>query len=122
MLFKTKKLKEKLKVYEQELKEKSDKIIELEDKLNNHSRLIELYLLERDMFLKQLARNKFTKIIHNGDATIVWFKDKKVVVKRTSDDKESIYTAVAHAIAKNVYRTNSNFKKEVDSKLIDMNI
>lgn len=60
---------------------------------------------------------------------IQWNKDKdcvfvrltdgrSTVVKRYGDTKDDIYAAVAYAIAKIEFETNSNFKKEVDSCLV----
>lgn len=59
---------------------------------------------------------------------IQWNKDKdcvfvklidgrSTVVKRYGDTKDDIYAAVAYAIAKIEFKTNSNFKKEVDAHL-----
>ena len=59
------------------------------------------------------------KIIHNKDATIVWFEDKKkIVVKRAKGVKDDIYSAVAYALAKKQHETNTQFKRYVDSKVI----
>lgn len=60
---------------------------------------------------------------------IQWNKDKdcvfvklidgrSTVVKRYRNTKDDIYAAVAYAIAKIEFETNSNFKKEVDSHLV----
>ena len=60
---------------------------------------------------------------------IQWNKDKdcvfvklmdgrSTVVKRYGDTKDDIYAAVAYALAKIEFETNSNFKKEVDSCLV----
>ena len=60
---------------------------------------------------------------------IQWNKDKdcvfvrltdgrSTVVKRYGDTKDDIYAAVAYALAKIEFETNSNFKKEVDSYLV----
>ena len=60
---------------------------------------------------------------------IQWNKDKdcvfvklmdgrSTVVKRYGDTKDDIYAAVAYAIAKIEFETNSNFKKEVDKNLV----
>ena len=60
---------------------------------------------------------------------IQWNKDKdcvfvklmdgrSTVVKRYGDTKDDIYAAVAYAIAKIEFETNTNFKKEVDSCLV----
>lgn len=59
---------------------------------------------------------------------IQWNKDKdcvfvklidgrSTVVKRYGDTKDDIYAAVAYALAKIEFETNSNFKKEVDAHL-----
>ena len=40
------------------------------------------------------------------------------MVKRYGDTKDDIYAAVAYAIAKIEFETNSNFKKEVDKHLV----
>lgn len=60
---------------------------------------------------------------------IQWNKDKdcvfvklmdgrSTIVKRYGDTKDDIYAAVAYALAKIEFETNSNFKKEVDSCLV----
>lgn len=60
---------------------------------------------------------------------IQWNKDKdcvfvklmdgrSTVVKRYGDTKDDIYAAVAYAITKIEFETNSNFKKEVDKHLV----
>ena len=60
---------------------------------------------------------------------IQWNKDKdcvfvrlmdgrSTVVKRYGDTKDDIYAAVAYALAKIEFETNSNFKKEVDRCLV----
>lgn len=60
---------------------------------------------------------------------IQWNKDKdcvfvklmdgrSTVVKRYGDTKDDIYAAVAYAIAKIEFETNSNFKKEVNEHLV----
>ena len=57
-------------------------------------------------------------IYSNKDITVVLFDDgKKIKVKRASDDKGSIYSAVAYALAEHIYGSNTAFKKVVDSKL-----
>lgn len=59
------------------------------------------------------------KVIHNKGATVVWFGDgEKVVVKKAKGDKDSVYSAVAYAIAKRLYKNNTNFKKKVDEAVI----
>ena len=69
------------------------------------------------------------RLIPNIEIELVhWNKDKdcvyveladgrSTVVKRYGDTKDDIYAAVAYAIAKIEFETNSNFKKEVDSHL-----
>ena len=70
-----------------------------------------------------------SRLIPNIEIELVhWNKDKdcvyveledgrSTVVKRYGDTKDDIYAAVAYAIAKIEFETNSNFKKEVDSHL-----
>lgn len=43
---------------------------------------------------------------------------RSTIVKRYGDTKDDIYAAVAYALAKIEFETNSNFKKEVDSCLV----
>nr|DAP29405.1 MAG TPA: hypothetical protein [Caudoviricetes sp.] len=43
---------------------------------------------------------------------------RSTVVKRYGDTKDDIYAAVAYAIAKIEFETNSNFKKEVNEHLV----
>lgn len=61
------------------------------------------------------------ELIHwNKDKDCVFVKlmdGRSTVVKRYGDTKDDIYAAVAYAIAKIEFKTNSNFKKEVDSHL-----
>ena len=61
------------------------------------------------------------ELIHwNKDKDCVYVKladGRSTVVKRYGDTKNDIYAAVAYAIAKIEFETNSNFKKEVDSHL-----
>lgn len=55
------------------------------------------------------------KVIHNKGTTVVWFKDKeKVVVRKAKGEKDSVYSAVAYAIAKRLYGNNSHFQSVVD--------
>lgn len=67
--------------------------------------------------------------ISNHLELIQWNKDKdcvfvklmdgrSTVVKRYGDTKDDIYAAVAYAIAKIEFETNSNFKKEVNEHLV----
>lgn len=58
-------------------------------------------------------------IYHNKEkgTTCVMFKDgKRVIVKRSKGEKDSVYTAVAYAITKMLYKSNTAFTKEVDKK------
>lgn len=61
------------------------------------------------------------ELIHwNKDKDCVYVKladRRSTVVKRYGDTKDDIYAAVAYAIAKIEFETNSNFKKEVDAHL-----
>ena len=61
------------------------------------------------------------RIILNGPATIVFWNDgTKTVVKISEDDikdnKFDVYTAVAYALAKKHFGTNSAFKRKVARK------
>lgn len=70
--------------------------------------------------IEELIDIDIVKIIKSGPATIVFFNDgAKIVVKRASDDEDSVYTAVAYAIAKKIYGNNSHFKKVVRDHLIE---
>ena len=63
---------------------------------------------------------KLDLIQWNKDKDCVFVKlidGRSTVVKRYGDTKDDIYAAVAYAIAKIEFKTNSNFKKEVDSHL-----
>lgn len=57
----------------------------------------------------------------NRDKDCVFVKlmdGRSTVVKRYGDTKDDIYAAVAYAIAKIEFETNSNFKKEVNEHLV----
>lgn len=61
------------------------------------------------------------RILVNGPATIVWWNDgTKTVVKISEDDikddKYDLYTAIAYALAKKHFGTNSAFKRKVARK------
>ena len=59
-------------------------------------------------------------IYHNKEkgTTCVMFKDgKRVIVKRSKGEKDSVYTAVAYSITKMLYKSNAAFTKEVDNKI-----
>lgn len=61
------------------------------------------------------------ELIHwNKDKDCVYVEladGRSTVVKRYGDTKDDIYAAVAYAIVKIEFETNSNFKKEVDAHL-----
>lgn len=58
------------------------------------------------------------RVIHNENATIVIFgNNKKIVVRKSKEDKGDVYSAVAYAIAEYIFASNSHFKKVVDRKL-----
>ena len=61
------------------------------------------------------------ELVHwNKDKDCVYVEladGRSTVVKRYGDTKDDIYAAVAYAIAKIEFETNSNFKKEVDAHL-----
>lgn len=70
---------------------------------------------EFDRCLDCLTHTLIKRIIQNGPATIVFWEDgTKTVVKRSKNDPESdVYSAVAYALAKKRYGSNSQFKKRV---------
>ena len=61
------------------------------------------------------------ELVHwNKDKDCVYVEladGRSTIVKRYGDTKDDIYAAVAYAIAKIEFETNSNFKKEVDAHL-----
>lgn len=66
-------------------------------------------------------RLDISRIFVNGPATIVWWNDgTKTVVKISEDDikddKFDVYTAVAYALAKKHFGTNSAFKRKIARK------
>ena len=64
---------------------------------------------------------EFELIQWNKDKDCVFVKlmdGRSTVVKRYGDTKDDIYAAVAYAIAKIEFETNSNFKKEVNEHLV----
>lgn len=66
-------------------------------------------------------RLDISRILVNGPATIVWWNDgTKTVVKISEDDikddKFDVYTAVAYALAKKHFGTNSAFKRKIARK------
>ena len=60
------------------------------------------------------------KIIHNKKkaTTVVWFLNgDKVIVKRRKGAVDDVYTAVAFAITKQLFKSNSQFQRCVDECL-----
>jgi len=59
----------------------------------------------------------FTKIIHNKKkaTTVVWFLNgDKVIVKRRKGAVDDVYTAVAFAITRQLFKTNAKYQRCVD--------
>ena len=72
-----------------------------------------LSFLNRSIDLDLIQWNK------DKDCVFVKLMDgRSTIVKRYGDTKDDIYAAVAYALAKIEFETNSNFKKEVDSCLV----
>lgn len=72
-----------------------------------------LSFLHRSIDLDLIQWNK------DKDCVFVKLMDgRSTIVKRYGDTKDDIYAAVAYALAKIEFETNSNFKKEVDSCLV----
>lgn len=62
------------------------------------------------------------KIIRNGPATIVFWKDgTKTIVKHDGTGDDSTYTAFCAAVAKKIFRTNTQIKKVIKTTLCDQN-
>lgn len=95
--------------------------IEGEDFMIVNGKLIPLgrCCIGMDEFFNYVKTTTITRTIQNGPATIVFWEDgTKTVVKRSKNDPESdVYSAVAYALAKKRYRSNSRFKKLVDEHL-----
>ncbi len=74
------------------------------------------------IFISSYLPNIELELVHwNKDKDCVFVKlmdGRSTVVKRYGDTKDDIYAAVAYALAKIEFETNSNFKKEVDSCLV----
>lgn len=102
---------------------------ELKTLLKNHKKYIEeLVRIENDYaksfnsnweeFWSFIYKTKIYKVISNKGTTVVWFADEsKQIVKLAKGDNGSVYSAVAYAIAKQLYNTNSEFKRCVDKAL-----
>ena len=119
-----KKLKEQISFLENELTKAESKIVILEKSKNCYEELFkwkrEEYIELIKKYHEQLGLYKVSHIIHNKNATIVWFSNcNKVVVKRQKDDSDSVYSAVAYAIMKNKHKSNAAFKRYVDERIIN---
>lgn len=70
-----------------------------------------------------LATGEFIqRIIVNGDATIVFWKDDtKTVVKRSPDTEYSLYNAVTAALAIKLFGSNSKLQKVIERKTVIQN-
>lgn len=114
-----KELIERIKLLENKLKQKEE---ELEWADVRDERLTKEYWYCSELLDKarNCRDNLYPKrIIHNENATVVWFGDEKVVVKLAPGETGDVYSAVAYAIAKHMYKNNTQFKKFVDWKLAD---
>lgn len=95
-----------------------------EEKTMEHRRVVTYYgnrAFEHSYRLDITYRLDIKRIIFNVPATIVFWNDgTKTVVKISEDDikdnKFDIYTAVAYALAKKHFGTNSAFKRKVARK------
>lgn len=76
----------------------------------------------RDYRKETNTNNVIKRVIQNPkkNATTVIFEDGEVVViKRSAADPEAdIYSIVAYAVAKKIYKTNSAFKRMVDETIV----
>ena len=74
-----------------------------------------------EIFRLSYLPNIELELVHwNKDKDCVYVEladGRSTVVKRYGDTKDDIYAAVAYALAKIEFETNSNFKKEVDAHL-----
>ena len=60
------------------------------------------------------------RIIRNGKATVVIWKDgEKTIVRRAEDEAESNYAAFTAAIAIRLYGNNSKLKKMLEQKTVE---
>ncbi len=68
-----------------------------------------------------MVRDDFTpeKILKNGSATIVFWKDgSKTIVKRSADDAPDDYAAFTAALAIKIFGSNSGLKKVLKDKTV----
>nr|DAU44373.1 MAG TPA: hypothetical protein [Caudoviricetes sp.] len=86
-----------------------------EEKTMEHRRVATSY---GNQAFEPSYRLDIKRIVVNGPATIVWWNDgTKTVVKISNDDGWDPYAAVAYALAKKHFGTNSAFKKKVMKKM-----
>jgi hypothetical protein len=80
----------------------------LDERINDLKREVNLFNWYIDkLLLKDIVRFKRTTLVYftNGD---------KVQLRRCKGDKDDVYDAVAYAIARQLYKTNSRYKRTVD--------
>ena len=100
-----------------------EKMKNFESQINEWQR--KAYYWERrfcDYKKEKNTNNTIKRIIQNPkkNATTVIFEDGEVVViKRSAADPEAdIYSIVAYAVAKKIYKSNSAFKRMVDETVV----
>lgn len=65
-------------------------------------------------------RLEVDRIIRNGKATVVIWKDgEKTIVSRAEDEAESTYAAFTAAVAIRLYGNNSKLKKMLEQKTVE---
>ena len=65
-------------------------------------------------------RLEVDRIIRNGKATVVIWKDgEKTIVRRAEDEAESTYAAFTAAVAIRLYGNNSKLKKMLEQKTVE---
>lgn len=126
-MIRKKKLIEHINFLENELNKKEKELKEKEEELKwaaeSKKRVIEECIHFRDVFIEadKYINNLYpNRISHNKDKniTVVWFNDEKVVVKLAPGETGDVYSAVAYAITKHMYKNNTQFKKHVDRRTI----
>lgn len=83
-------------------------------------------LLTKEDILNIVGKTSFAfndygvdRIIRNGPATIVIWKDgTKTIVKRSKGEKDDIYVAFCAALAKKLYGNNSKIKRMLNEKTV----
>lgn len=67
----------------------------------------------------EYLEDQIDRIIQNGDATVVIWKDKsKTVVKRAVDEEYNLYAAVAQAVMKKLMGSTSHAHKVIAKKVV----